>query len=87
MVREGSHSINVSARRTVHEGSSDHCSRLGVKEGLAKGPGSGMRMLSFYINRAGKTLSASRRAKLEKAKTLLADRIKKARDAEKRKAA
>jgi tRNA(adenine34) deaminase len=33
-------------------------------------------MLSFFINRAGKTLSASRRAKLEKAKELLSERIK-----------
>jgi hypothetical protein len=46
-----------------------------------------MKMLSFYINRAGKTLRASRRAQLEKAKTLLAERVKKAREAKKRKSA
>ena len=40
-----------------------------------KGPGSGMRMLTFYINRAGKNLSDSRRAELEKAKELLSARI------------
>lgn len=40
-----------------------------------KGPGSGMRMLTFYINRAGKNLSASRRAELQKAKRLLSERI------------
>ena len=40
-----------------------------------KGPGSGMRMLAFYINRAGHNLSASRRAELEKAKELLSQRI------------
>jgi len=34
-----------------------------------------MRMLSFFINRAGKSLSASRRAELEKAKKLLSLRI------------
>jgi hypothetical protein len=33
-----------------------------------KGPGSGMRMLSFYINRAGKNLSAARRRRLKRAK-------------------
>lgn len=60
---------------------------LASKKVSPKGPGSGMRMLSFYLNRAGKTLSASRRAKLEKAKTLLSERVKKARDAKKRKAA
>ena len=36
-----------------------------------KGPASGMRMLNFYINRAGKNLSSERVAALEKAKTLL----------------
>ena len=40
-----------------------------------KGPSSGMRMLNFYINRAGHNLSASRKAELEKAKTLLSERI------------
>lgn len=34
-----------------------------------------MRMLTFYINRAGKGLSASRRAELQKAKKLLSQRI------------
>jgi tRNA(adenine34) deaminase len=36
-----------------------------------KGPVSGLRMLSFYINRAGRQLSPSRRAELEKAKRLM----------------
>ena len=40
-----------------------------------KGPASGMRMLNFYINRAGKNLSASRHAALEKAKTILSEII------------
>ena len=35
-------------------------------------------MLVYFINRAGKGLSASRRAKLERAKALLSERIKKA---------
>jgi hypothetical protein len=34
-----------------------------------------MRMLNFYINRAGKNLSASRRQVLEHAKDLLSERI------------
>ena len=42
-----------------------------------KGPASGMRMLSFYINRAGKNLSSERHAELEKAKALLSDIIAK----------
>jgi hypothetical protein len=32
-------------------------------------------MLTFYINRAGKELTESRRRELEKAKHLLSDRI------------
>lgn len=42
-----------------------------------KGPASGMRMLNFYINRAGKNLSADRHQELEKARTLLSDIIAK----------
>ncbi len=37
-----------------------------------KGPGSGMRMLTYFINRAGKGLSKTRKAGLERAKRLLA---------------
>jgi hypothetical protein len=33
-------------------------------------------MLNYFINRAGRGLSAKRRAQLEKAKTLLAKKIK-----------
>lgn len=40
-----------------------------------KGPGSGMRMLTYFINRAGNQLTASRRAELEKAKRLLSRRM------------
>ncbi len=42
-----------------------------------KGPGSGMRMLNFYINRAGRNLSEERQAELRKAKTLLSEIIRK----------
>lgn len=42
-----------------------------------KGPSSGMRMLNYYENRAGKQLSDERRAELEKAKALLSEIIKK----------
>jgi len=44
---------------------------LTSKKVSPKGPASGMRMLNFYINRAGKNLSTSRHAALEKAKTIL----------------
>lgn len=48
---------------------------LASKKVSPKGPSSGMRMLTFFINRAGKGLSASRRAELQKAKKLLSERI------------
>ncbi len=50
---------------------------LASKEVSPKGPVSGMRMLNFYINRAGKNLSSSRHTELEKAKTLLSEIIAK----------
>jgi len=54
---------------------------LASKRVSPKGPGSGLRMLTYFINRAGRGLSASRRAKLERAKTLLSARIKRAKAA------
>jgi hypothetical protein len=48
---------------------------LASKKVSPKGPASGMRMLTFYINRAGHNLSASRLQELEKAKQLLHRRV------------
>src|SRR5215470_5560802 len=48
------------------------------------GPGSGMRMLTYFINRAGRGLTSKRRAELEKAKLLLSDRIKRERKSQSR---
>lgn len=48
-----------------------------IAEGMAskkvspKGIGSGIRMVQYFINRAGKNLPAERKRELEKAKTLL----------------
>ena len=50
---------------------------LASKKVSPKGPASGMRMLNFYINRAGKNLSTPRQDELEKAKTLLSEIIAK----------
>ncbi|HEV2470532.1 MAG TPA: DUF3175 domain-containing protein [Candidatus Sulfotelmatobacter sp.] len=49
---------------------------LASKRVSPKGPGSGMRMLTYFINRAGRGLSATWRAELERAKGLLSERIK-----------
>jgi hypothetical protein len=48
---------------------------LASKKVSPKGPSSGMRMLTYFINRAGKGLTATRRRELEKAKSLLSKRI------------
>lgn len=48
---------------------------LASPEVSPQGPSSGLRLLTFYINYAGKRLSASRRKALEKAKKLLSARV------------
>lgn len=60
---------------------------LASKKVSPKGPGSGMRMLSFFINRAGKNLSSSRKAKLQEAKKLLSERVRAARKKDAKKTA
>jgi len=60
---------------------------LASKKVSPKGPASGMRMLVHFINRAGKGLSATRRAQLERAKVLLSERIRKLKEARSRKPA
>ncbi|MEM2916334.1 MAG: DUF3175 domain-containing protein [Candidatus Woesearchaeota archaeon] len=42
-----------------------------------KGIGSAIRMVQFFINRAGKGLSKARKRELEKAKRLLQEKMKK----------
>jgi hypothetical protein len=44
---------------------------MATKKVSPKGIGSGIRMIQFYINRAGRTLSRERRRTLERAKRLL----------------
>lgn len=50
---------------------------LASKKVSPKGPASGLRMLTYYINRAGTGLDAAQRAELERAKRLLSARIHK----------
>src|SRR5437764_5602209 len=50
---------------------------LASKKVSPKGLGSGMRMLTYFINRAGRNLPATRRHELERAKKLLSQRIQK----------
>ena len=60
---------------------------LASKKVSPKGPGSGMRMLTFYITRAGHNLSATRKAELNKAKKLLSERIAREKERDNKRAA
>jgi Protein of unknown function (DUF3175) len=59
---------------------------LASKKVSPKGPSSGMRMLTFYVNRAGKNLPQSRLKVLDRAKELLHERIEKSKDGTRRSA-
>jgi hypothetical protein len=50
---------------------------LASKKISPKGIGSGLRMLQYFINRAGKNLPRARKQELEKAKHLLQAKLKK----------
>jgi len=52
---------------------------LASKKVSPKGAQSGLRMLTYYINRAGRKLSPSRRRELERAKSLISRRLHKKR--------
>jgi Protein of unknown function (DUF3175) len=60
---------------------------LASKRVSPKGPSSGMRMLTYFINRGGRGLPAKRKAELRKAKTLLSKRIKREKASESHRAA
>ena len=59
---------------------------LASKKVSPKGPSSGMRMLTFYVNRAGKNLPQSRLKVLDRAKELLHERIEKCKEGTRRSA-
>lgn len=49
---------------------------MASKKVSPKGLGSAIRMVQFFINRAGRTLPAARRRELEKAKRLLQEKAR-----------
>ena len=49
---------------------------MATKKVSPKGIGSGIRMIQFFINRAGKNLAPTRKRELEKAKELLQKKLK-----------
>lgn len=50
---------------------------MASKKVSPKGPGSGVRMIQFFINRAGKNLPPGRKQELEEAKRLLQEKARK----------
>ena len=62
------HGLFLKSPRTI-------ANALAAKQVSPKGPASGMRMLNFYINRAGKNLPKERVAELERAKEMLSGMI------------
>jgi hypothetical protein len=54
---------------------------LASKKVSPKGPASGMRMLTYFINRGGRGMGKERRDELERAKTLLSKSVQNAREA------
>jgi hypothetical protein len=53
---------------------------LASKKVSPRGPASGLRMLTYFINRGGRGLSSDRRAELERAKVLLSKRVHRERE-------
>ena len=48
---------------------------MGSRKVSPKGIGSGIRMIQYFINRAGKGLSKTRKQELEKAKRILQEKL------------
>jgi len=66
-------------------GSAEQIARTMARKNVSpKGLGSGIRMIQYFINRAGRNLAASRRMELEKAKEILHRRMERQRGKSKR---
>jgi Protein of unknown function (DUF3175) len=57
--------------RTFTGSASEIARTMARKDVSPKGLGSGIRMIQYFINRAGRSLSPTRRAELERAKRML----------------
>jgi hypothetical protein len=56
---------------TLNRPAAEIAATMARKDVSPKATGSGVRMIQYFINRAGKTLSPTRRRELERAKPLL----------------
>jgi Protein of unknown function (DUF3175) len=84
---QGQNRLHTSTPEALYAEGSCNSASSGVEEVSPKGPASSMRMLTYFINRAGQGLSPGRRGELEKAKSLLSKRIQRSRRPTRRKAA
>jgi tRNA(adenine34) deaminase len=68
--------FHVSAPGHIYKDAQTIARVMAGKRVSPKGVGSGIRMIQFFINRAGKNLTSQRRRELEKAKKILQARIR-----------
>ncbi len=71
MERQSKHRLHSSTEGLYTKDAETIARVMATKKVSPKGLGSAIRMVQFFINRAGKTLSASRKKELEKAKAIL----------------
>ncbi len=63
-------------RDTFNQDADSVAKTMASKKVSPKGIGSGIRMIQYFINRAGKNLPAARKRELEKAKRILQERAR-----------
>jgi tRNA(adenine34) deaminase len=66
-------------RDTFNKDAKSIARTMASKKVSPKGIGSGIRMIQYFINRAGKNLPAKQKKELEEAKRILQERIRKQR--------
>jgi Protein of unknown function (DUF3175) len=71
----GVKTVSTSPPKGTFSGSAEEIARTMARKDVSpKGVGSGIRMIQYFINRAGKSIPATRREELEKAKEILQKR-------------
>ena len=64
-------------RDTFNKDAKSIARTMASKKVSPKGVGSGIRMIQYFINRAGKNLSAKQKKELEEAKRILQEKMRK----------
>src|SRR5262249_21587353 len=71
--------LDLPPKETFNQDAETIARRMASKKVSPKGIGSGIRMIQFFINRAGKNLPVERKDELEKAKHILREKLRKQR--------